>query len=61
MARCFVLARRMADAVIMDSTFMDNVVAVNGAGVFQEDTAGSVTNCVFKGNKALVRAGESIL
>jgi hypothetical protein len=51
---------RATEAVITDSSFFDNMVAVNGGGMFQEDTSGTVTNTIFKGNKALVRTSPSL-
>lgn len=55
MCVCISTCGRIKEAVITDCSFYDNVVAVNGGGMFQEDTSGSLNNCMFKGNKALVR------
>jgi hypothetical protein len=37
-------------------SFGANVAAVNGAGIFQEATPGSLTNSTFRGNRAQVLA-----
>lgn len=47
--------RRSADAVIHNCTFSSNTAAVNGAGVFQELTRGTLDACILRANKAQVR------
>jgi hypothetical protein len=50
-----VVWRRSADAVIHNCTFSSNTAAVNGAGVFQELTRGTLDACILRANKAQVR------
>lgn len=46
---------RSADALISSCTFASNTAAVNGAGVFQELTPGTLDSCILRANKAQVR------
>ena len=41
-------------------TFSSNTAAVNGAGVFQELTKGTLDACILRANKAQVRLMEAV-